>query len=73
MTRDGSRFAIFVPNIADVQIHAAVDSAHLHLVGFPQGFLFKLLSLHLHDHLAFVTFKLLKQICYPSRPRVSES
>jgi hypothetical protein len=38
MKRDRLRFAIFVPNIADVQIHAAVDCAHLHLVGFPQGF-----------------------------------
>jgi hypothetical protein len=52
----------FVPNVADVQIHAAVASAHLHLVWFSQGFFLQHLFLHLHDHLAFVTFKLLKQI-----------
>jgi hypothetical protein len=38
MTRKCLRFAIFVPNVADVQTHAAVDSAHLHPAGFPQGF-----------------------------------
>jgi hypothetical protein len=62
MTRDCLRFTIFVPNVADVQIHTAVDSAHMHLVGFPQDFFLQYLSLRLHDPLAFVTFRLLKQI-----------
>jgi len=38
MTEIACASPIFVPNVAYVQIHAVVDSAHLHLVGFPQGF-----------------------------------